>query len=218
MAEALLNVDDKIQLRAAKIIEKYGDPKNQELVDEINLYSNTLFHSPNEILKEYLISSQDHDIEDPVYEVVEPKVISEENKIESYETFDDLIFFVSQAIDNNEVYHIDLLLSYLPKLSVLLNKTNVAKLEPIFIRCFDLSMSFDWNSQIGNLEVEAAYYINDFAKILLKKYPSELENYKKYKTVKINKLKEFRDFNSQLKEIESQSIPDFVLNLLLNMA
>tara|TARA_R110002167_G_scaffold173582_1_gene372127 strand:- start:172 stop:3114 length:2943 start_codon:yes stop_codon:yes gene_type:complete len=213
VAEALLNVDEKIQLRAAKIIEKYGDPKNQELVDEINLYSNTLFHSPNEILKEYLISSQDHDIEDPVYEVVEPKVISEENKIESYETFDDLIFFVSQAIDNNEVYHIDLLLSYLPKLSVLLNKTNVAKLEPIFIRCFDLSMSFDWNSQIGNLEVEAAYYINDFAKILLKKYPSELENYKKYKTVKINKLKEFRDFNSQLKEIESQSIPDFIYQI-----
>ncbi|TMM55753.1 hypothetical protein FEE95_13915 [Maribacter algarum] len=214
-SEALINIDEKIQLRAAKIIEKYGNPKKVELLDEINLYADNLFYTSKEVLHEYL--TQQEEVEAYNYEVEESKVISEENKLSSYKTFDELIFFVSQALDNNEVYHIDLLLSYLPKLNVLLNKDNVGKLEPIFKRSFDLSMSFDWNSQIGNLESEAALYMNDFAEILMRKFPAELDSFRKAKDKKIKKLKEDRYYSSHykqnLKEIEKQPIPDYIYQI-----
>ncbi|VXB55064.1 DUF6493 family protein [Maribacter litoralis] len=215
-AEALINVDEKIQLRAAKIIEKYGNPKKQELLEEVSLYADNLFHSSKEVLKEYIISNEE--IEEESYEVEDAKLLSEENKLPTYGSLDDLIFFISQVIDNNEVYHIDLLLSYLPKLNVLLNKDNVAKLEPIFKRSLDLSMNFEgWNSQIGSLESEAAFYLNDFAEILMNKYPLELQSFKKTKDQKIKKLKKDRFYKSRykenLKEIEYQSIPDYIYQI-----
>ncbi len=215
-AEALINVDEKIQLRAAKIIEKHGDSKKQELLEEIGLYADSLFHTSKEVLKDYIVA--DTEIEDDVLEVEETKFLIDENKLPNYETLDDLIFFVSQAIDNNEVYHIDLLLSYLPKLNTLLNKDNVIKLEPIFKRSLDLSLSYDgWNSQIGSLESEAAYYLNDFAEILMKQYPIELQSFRKTKDQKIKKLKQDRYYNSHykenLKEIEHQTIPDHIYQI-----
>lgn len=215
-AEALINVDEKIQLRAAKIIEKQGDPKKQELLEEIGLYTDNLFHTSKEVLKDYIIA--DEEIEDYVHEVEEAKFLIDENKLPNYETLDDLIFFVSQVIDNNEVYHIDLLLSYLPKINILLNKDNVIKLEPIFKRSLDLSLSYDgWNSQIGSLESEAAYYLNDFAEILMKQYSVELQSFRKTKDQKIKKLKQDRYYNSHykenLKEIEHQTIPDYIYQI-----
>lgn len=213
--EALINVDEKIQLRAAKIIDKYGDSKRQELSDGINMYADSLFHSSKELLKEYLILSEDIEEDDSITEKVE--LITKENELAKYESVDDLIFFVSQAIDNNEVYHIDLLMNYLPKLNVLLNKDNVAKLEPIFKRAFDFSMNFDWNSQVGSLESEAAFYLNDFAEILISKYPLELKNYKEIKNQKIKKFKETSYFTSHyknnLKEIEHQQVPGYIYQI-----
>lgn len=213
--EALLNVDEKIQLRAAKIIQKHGDSKKQELLGEIGLYGGNLYHDSKEVLKEFIDTTTE--TEDFIHEVEETKFLIDQNKLPNYDSLDDLIFFVSQATDNNEIFHIDLLLSYLPKLNVLLNKDNVIKLEPIFKRSFDLSMSFEWNSQIGNLESEAAYYINDFAEILMKKYPAELANFRKTKDKKIKKFKEDRYFNSHyknnLKEIELQPIPDYIYQI-----
>lgn len=214
-SEALINSDEKIQLRAAKIIEKYGNSKKQELLDEINLYAETIFHSSKEILREYIIAPKE--VEEIRHEIEEIEILSEHNKIPAYKSLDDLIFFVSQSIDNNEVYHIDLLLSLLPKLSTLITKDNVAKLEPIFKRSFDLSMSYDLNSQIGNLEREACYYINDFAEILMKQYPEELINFRKTKNQKVNNLKQQRYFGeyfeNKLKQIELQHIPDYIYQI-----
>ncbi len=215
VAEALINIDEKIQLRAAKIIEKYGNTKKQELLDEVSLYNDSLFHASKETLKEYITSEE---TEEEIYEVEETKILSEENKLPVYETLDDLIFFVSQAIDNNEVYHIDLFMSCLPKLNVLLNKDNVTKLEPIFKRSLDLAISFDgWNTQIGNLELKTACYINDFAEILMEKYPAEFESFRKTKDQKIKKLKENRYYNSHYKRnliaIEKQPIADYIYQI-----
>lgn len=218
-AQALINVDEKIQLRAAKIIEKYGDSKNQELLDELSLYTDNLFYSSNQILKEYISSSDE--AEEIDYEVEEVKVLSQENKLPRLESLDDLIFFVSQSIDNNETYHLDLLLSYLPKLYVLLNKDNVARLEPVFKRSLDLSMTYELTGSIGYLELGLAHYINDIAAILIKKYPLELASFIKVKKLKIDKLKEDRYYSSRyqdnLKEIEVQAIPDYIYQVYRNL-
>ncbi|MEL7118364.1 MAG: DUF6493 family protein [Bacteroidota bacterium] len=210
-AEALINTDEKIQLRAAKIINKYGDPQEQELLEELSMYTDHIFHSSKELLKDYMVTTEE--IEEEVDELTPTKILAAENKLPTYESLDELIFFVSQSIDNNEVYHIDFLLSLLPQLNRLLNKENVSKLEPLFKRAMDLSTSFSWNSQIGGLEREAAHFINDYAVLLMEKYPVELASFKASRTQKIEKLKEERYtlfVQNFLKQIEDQPISDHI--------
>lgn len=196
--EALIMVDEKVQLRASKLIAKYGDVKNEELIEEINLYADSMFHSSKELLSDYLAPAVI--IEDAEEEIVSIDVLSDESKIPTYESIDDLIFFLSQAIDNNEVYHLDLVLNLTPKLNTLLNKDNVVKLEPIFKRSLDFSMRFDLTSQIGYLDREISYYINDFAEFLMKKYPKELSNFKKVKKEKLDKILADKYFRNHYKD------------------
>ena len=210
--EALLNLDENIQVRAAKLIANYANPANQEVVNEVSMYTDNLLHAAKELLQAYLTLPEV--VEETPFEVEDIKLLTEANQIPELETVDDLLFFISQVIDNNEVYHTDLLLSYLPKLNLLLHKENVTKLEPVFNRAFDLSMNLEGNSQIGHLEIEAASYINDFAEILIHKFPGALADYRKSKAQKIKKLKEnsyFADYyKTRLLPIEQRPIADYI--------
>ncbi|APZ45648.1 hypothetical protein BW723_04750 [Polaribacter reichenbachii] len=213
--EALLNVDDKIQLRASKIISKYGNIDSVELKDEVNLYQESLFYSSKKVLSVFIEGSEEDEL--AIEEELSTQILTESNRVEVYSTFDELLFFVSQVLDNNGVHHIDLFLSYAPRLNLLINSENVSKLEPIFKRALDLTFSFEnRNSQIGELEFKAAYYLNDFSEILMEKYANELQNFKNYKTNKIQKLKKenfFRHYKGNLKEIEYQSINNRVYHI-----
>lgn len=213
--ETLLNVDDNIQLRASKIINKYGNVDSVELKEEISLYQDSLFYSSKEILKPFIDNPQEEEFDEEVE--LDTNVLSDSNRVEVYTSFDELLFFVSQILDNNDVHHIDLFLSYAPKLNLLINAKNVSKLEPIFKRALDLTFSFEgWNSQIGHLEFEVAYYLNDFSEILMKKSPKQLENFNSYKKDKIKKLKAdnfFKRFRNNLKEIEHQSINNHIYHI-----
>lgn len=213
VTESFVNQDDKIQSRAAKIIAKYGDNKNEELLQLIDQYQETLFFEPKEILQIFMPQEvKEIEENEPLEKTI---FITDENLLEAYATLDELIFFVSQVLDNNEDYHIDLFLSYMPKLHLLLNQQNVSKLEPLFKRALDLSLNFEgWNSNIGGLEVEAAYYVNDYAMLQLERYPKALANYKKYRTTKIKKVNAndyFRKFlNQSLKKLELQPLDDHI--------
>lgn len=213
-SEALINLDEKIQLRAAKLINKYGSTEDEDLVSEINLHTSTLLHSSKKILAAY-VTEEKHE-EEPI-EHEKTILLSPDRKIPIYESLDDMIFFVSQAIDNNEVYHIDLLMNYLPKLNKLINADNVSNLEPIFKRSLDLTLSFDWASHIGQLESSAAHYLNDYAKLLIIKYPAELKNLLASKTKKINRISIEGYYSKQLmerlKDIEHQSVPDYIYRI-----
>lgn len=179
-AEALANADETLQHRAAKLIVSYGNSNDTELLEAVQLHTETLLHSSKALLKAYGATHQAPQAAH--YKVESVAILSKENQLPTYETVDDLIFFVSQAIDNNAVYHVDLLLSALPKLNARLQKEDVAKLEPIFKRAFKLSKQYELSNSIGYLEQEAAYCINDFAALLVQKYPSELKNVEKLVT------------------------------------
>lgn len=213
--EALLNVDDKIQLRASKIINKYGNINSIELKDEVNLYQDTLFYSSKETLKAFIEDSVDDVLEEQ--EEFNIKILSDSNRLEEFNSFDELLFFMSQVIDNNDVHHTDLFLTLAPRLNLLINKSNVSKLEPIFKRALDLTFTFDgWNSQIGQLEFEVAYYLNDFSEILMKRFPIELQNFNAYKKRKIKKVKEdnfFKRYRNNLKEIEHQGVNNHIYQI-----
>lgn len=208
-SEALLNSDEKIQVRAAKIIAKYGDVKDEELCDEIAIYADNLFYASKEIIHEY-IQTEYLNTETEEDEIIEVEVLSSDSKLPVYEGFDDIFFFVNQVLDNNEDYHIDLLFVYFPKLHQLLNEKNVSRLAPLLKRAFNFSISDDWSSQKGHLEFMIAYYINDCGKFLVKKYPAELADFWKYRD---KKLKEISNVKRYKAAFGSQSIPDYAYNV-----
>ncbi len=214
-SESLMNTDEKIQLRAAKIISKFGDTKNEELLSEISMYTDSLFFSSKEILQDYLLI--DEDIFEDEEQIEQELILQENTKLPTYKSFDDLVFFLSQAIDNNNVYDIDLLINYLPKLNRLINENNVEKLESIFKRCIDLSLSIEGSSRVGQLEIESACFINDFFEIVNEKFSSKFKNFKKLKSKKISNLIEHSYYKTHYKNIskpiEKQTVPDHVYRI-----
>ena len=216
--EAFLSLDEKLQNRAAKLIVKYVDI-SEDISQELAMYEANLLHSSKELLKEFLPKEeQEEDLDCPQENV---DLLSTENKIRRVETLDDLIFFVSQSIDNNQVYDIDLLLTYLPKLNALINEEQVSKLEAIFKRAFDLSISYEYSSSIGALELDVAFYLNDFASILAERYPDQLKDYKRYKSERIQELKANRFYNAHFKdrvgELEKLPVFKYVYNIHRNL-
>lgn len=209
-SEAFLNLDEKIQLRATKLIAKYGDKTDDDLKAQISEYTDSLYTSSKETLAGFLINETT--FEEDTYEIEASSVY--EVEIESYQTFDEILFFVNQSIDNNEVYHIDQLMTYVPLLNNLITKENVSKLEPLFKRCIDLILNRDWRSRIGLLELEAAKYLHDWSKDLLMIFPAELKTYNDYKHAKFNELLENpynRDFiKNAIKSLDKQGLPDYI--------
>jgi len=214
---ALINFDEQVQTRAAKVINRYGDPKNQVLIEQLTMYAGELLYASKQLLEEFIEENKEAN-EDAAFTPEKVLFLSEESRLSSYDSLDDLIFFVSQAIDNNQVYDVELLLSLLPKLNVLLSKDNVAKIEPILIRSFNLITNFNtWNSQIGMLEIEAAVYLNNYSEILMNRFPEALVDLKKLKEKKDREVNSesyfYANYLENLKEIESKPVPDYIYRI-----
>lgn len=215
-SEALLNTDEKIQVRAAKIIAKYGDTSNEELKNEIEMYADNLFHTAKEVLHEYDIETIEEAPEEGelqelgFIENAKVNVLSDATKLPVYTTFDDIFFFVNQVLDNNEPYHLDLLLVYLPKLNLLIDQHNVSRLTPLLKRALNLAVSYEWSHRYGHLETMASYLISDFGKILLRKYPAELADFWTYKD---KKLKDADNAKRYRTSFVNQTIQDHVYNI-----
>ncbi|MDF1697252.1 MAG: DUF6493 family protein [Saprospiraceae bacterium] len=213
--EALINTDEKIQVRAAKLIAKIILPVHTELLTELEMYANNLYHSSQEILSDHIAQKQ-ATIEEEV-SIVQMDFLDQENLLPAYTELDEMIYFVSQVIDNNEDYHIELLLSLLPKMDHILTEESVDKLEPIFKRSFERSLNFEWSNAYGQLEIETAYYINDYAEIVMKRFPEKLQKYRKIKKDKIEKF-DFDNYFGEhyrhaLTKIEAQHISDYIYHI-----
>lgn len=220
--EAFINQDEKIQLRAATIINSYGSNNDEVLIDAVNQYAGQLLFAPKELLQDF-ISINKVDIDetdtDEIYEEVQ--FISDENLLEKYETFDELIFLISQIIEDKEDYHLDFLLSYLPKLNLLINEENVLKLEPIFKRIWNV----DRHGRI-KLRGIGAYYLDDYMMLLMEKYPKLASNLYKYFDDIIKKANRFvtryenydEFVDKNLVELEMRPVRDYFFSIYRDLA
>jgi hypothetical protein len=169
--------DEALQSRAAKLVQKLGDKDDEALNALITSYSATLFSSTKEILKDFLQTTAQE--EQPVAVASEKShALTADTAIPSITSFDDLIFLCSQAFDNNETWHIDLLPSALLQWDAQMTGNNFAKLEPAFQRALKLYMG-DWRSGIGNLDVLLAHFFIDYCMALISRDPDNAAGLKK---------------------------------------
>ncbi|WP_207431523.1 DUF6493 family protein [Sabulibacter ruber] len=170
--QALVHADDALQTRAAKLVQKFGDPSLAELQQALTLYQDNLFSSARTLLQAFVpvsdISQEEtisHEIDLANYR------LSPENEIPKIETVEDLVFLSSQAFDNNEPYHIDLLPAALIQLQDQLKGEKLNALQPAFQRAYHLLLNLGQGGT-GYLDNLLATFFVDYARFLFKKYPA----------------------------------------------
>lgn len=177
--------DAKLQLRAAKLIAKSGEEAKEDLSEMLLAYEDAIYKDARDHLADFFPEETEpqidiEDVEEAALPVAPLAIIGPHNAIEPLSDFDDLVFFVSQVLDNNEDYHFDLFLSYLPKLHQQVNKENVHKLIPVLNRAVDVTARYsEWNT--SEIEDIAAFYLCDYAVVLARAYPSQLKSYTYYR-------------------------------------
>lgn len=170
--QAFIHHDDALQSRAAKIIHKYGNAADEALQQTILQYDETMYASAKHLLKDFMpaVTEVASSAPETILDYEEVSVINDANKIQPIECFDELIFLASQAFDNNQSFHFDLLPAALIQLSNEIKGENIAKLEPAFQRAYKLMM-MDWRNSLGFLDHMLANFFVDYGQYLVKKFP-----------------------------------------------
>lgn len=139
--------DGNIQSKAAKLIEKYGDPKSDQLKDELNIYTEVIMTDAKHILSNYLIKEEIAVQNEPLEESFE----EEKNEIKLPENMDDLIFLASRAFDNVDHNDLEILMASLVTFHKEIITGDLNQFGPAVQKALKVIFS-DWNSRMGWLE------------------------------------------------------------------
>ena len=169
--QALIHQDEQLQVRAAKLISKYGEASSLLLKETLANYYDALFSEAKNLLTEYSENKNPEFLDTDEGFVSDELVITE---ITTPETFDDFVFLASQAFDQNETYHFDLLPAAVLKFQGEMTAGNILKLAPAFQRAYK-TITGDWTSSRGYLDDMLAIFFIDYGQLLIKFYPKEAE-------------------------------------------
>ncbi len=175
---AFLQTDKSVQNRASKIIKKYGNPSDENLLSELSMYEGELMSEVKDILNDFFQNKNIEKNMEEEEEDFEPQIvrhISAENKIDLPENIDDFIFLVSQIFDGNASWHIDFLPAALLKFHDQIDIENALKLLPAVQRAQKIVFNFTINNRVGYLENLMAHFFLEYMDFLMKKFPESKE-------------------------------------------
>ncbi len=171
LATNALNLqDESTQVKTLKILKKHKLLDDTEIQNAIAFYSDILFHSAKEMLP---MLPDIKEIDEQAIPTLPPK-IDENNRMPSYESFDELLFFFSAVLMSEEVYVVDMFLTNLPKLHKQITKGNISKLEPIFNNafksCYPVNFAQTFKGRVSGI---LAYYLAKYGLTLYNRFPVE---------------------------------------------
>jgi len=195
VCQCFISKEEEVQTRAAKLIEKFGAADDEALRQEIGGFRESLLSTARSTLAPWLemklaiaqaaaVGPGTHadaaNAASGVETVVQPR---QWTPIPTPATLDDLVFLASQAFDNNEPWHLDVLAAALIEFAPRLKKEDLPLLEPAFQRALGLTRN-EFRSTNGQLDDLLAIFFIDFGNWLVRKFPESnqriLEIYKKF--------------------------------------
>lgn len=159
------NPDSELQTRAAKLIQRYSPGNNESLKLEIELFDTSILSSAKDIIKHLLPTQRSIDTAD-----LNEENITEDFSFESFPvitSFEDLIFHASQAFDNNDATHFDILIDGIIRFHHKMQGENIGKLEPALQRALKRVIG-DFTARIGFLDNMLATFFIEYCDILIK--------------------------------------------------
>lgn len=179
LCQCFIHTDETLQTKAAKMIAKYGDEKDTELRTEIETVSPSMLSPARQLLNGfYNTAPGNHENNKDEAEQSVLSEISLRAEILFPATIDDLFFLASQAFDNNELWHIDMLPAALIYFQPQLKAEHLQRFEPAFQRAFGL-IKGGYRSNNGYLDNLLANFFIDYGNWLIAAFPSACESIKK---------------------------------------
>lgn len=126
-----MNKDAGIQIKAAKIIAKYGDPDSENIKNELQHFVESLLSDTKVWLEKFLSSDGNNEVLEPV-EIEEPALWHVSQPVSPIQTVRDFIFFASQIFSRNEPNDFDLFSDALMRFDTEISEENLTQLEPAF--------------------------------------------------------------------------------------
>jgi len=167
---ALLHNDESIQVRAAKLITKYGDENSEVLKTEISIYQEGLLSSTKDLLSAYMEASEvEEEVEAFVPQEIAPRLIPS-NEIHFPENFDDLVYLMSQAVEGGMVYQKELAVAALIRYHLIISVEDADKLSPVFQRAYKIVKNGQHQGRIGYVDHMFAVFLCEYANILIEKF------------------------------------------------
>lgn len=176
LCAAFLSKDEDLQAKAAKLILQWADKNDAAFKEQLTQYSSSMLASTRNTLKD-LMEEGHTDIAVEEQEVTEQlPLIGTHNRIVT----EDLIFFASQAFENNATWHFDLLPAMLLAAQDTVTTDTLWQLEPAFQRAATVLKRPPGN--IGQLDITLAVFFLNYGKWMA-------DNDVAY-TVKLNEVKQ----------------------------
>ncbi|HEX5168683.1 MAG TPA: DUF6493 family protein [Cyclobacteriaceae bacterium] len=167
--QAFIHNDENIQNKASKLLLKCHDDSLRSVTEEITKYADSMLMTSKKILSDFLAVTPKQQ-EDNITDTSESnEAIGTGQEITS---LDELIFLASQAFDNNDPLHIDLLPAALVKLQDQITGSVLHKFEPALQRAYSFVMN-DWPSTMGYLDHLLATFFLDLTNLLIDRFPTE---------------------------------------------
>ena len=182
-----IHQDEAMQLRAAKLIVRYGDKNDEDITTELAMYANGLLYNAKALLADFVESKEEVDDNDVSATLQVTSKLADSNRIPEIKSYDDLVFLASQALDGNEPWHFDWLPASLLKFQPEMTTEQVEKLEPAFQRVYKMLYN-GGNARMGLLDNMMAHFLYEYVHILMKRFPKASSLYK-LKTDQIKKEK-----------------------------
>ena len=176
VCDVFLHRTANLQTRAAKIISKYGDAKNESLLDTLSPFQDNLMSEAKSFLESFLPKESivNEDLEVVSFgPVIIPK-LSLDKAIDLPENFDDLAFLANQALVGNESWQVELLPAAILKFQHQMSETNINKLKPAFQRAYKYVFGRVGNARIGDSERLLAHFLGEYIQVI-EQQPSKLE-------------------------------------------
>jgi hypothetical protein len=157
LVQALAQEDEVLQIKTIKLLVKHKQLTSTNILDEISIYLDGLYHTTKQLLPTLEQTTQDTD---EVIEIIPPQYIRDDNKITIPQTFEEIVFFFSQVFEGKNIYDFDLFVTLLPKLYLGINVENLSKLEPVFhnaLKCY-AHPSMHQNKEIIDMMAQGFLY------------------------------------------------------------
>ena|GEM_PF-109308 len=195
VTQVFINTDGQLQIRAAKIIDKYRAALDNSFRDLLVPYQTTLMSGVRSLLGD-LVKAEEGDLvtgkagrtgEDGLTGEMEGTgrggltgrtELRNGADAEEYPALppvgdiDDLVFLASQAFDNNESWHIDWLPAMLIEWDHVLTGDAIGRLEPALQRALKL-VKEEYGSNAGRLDHMLAIFFIDVCICLVRRSPAE---------------------------------------------
>lgn len=179
ITNTFISTDNATQTKAAELIVAYGDRASSVLSDAIIAVEGSLLAGPKSMLRPWLpeelhIEASLQDLETPA----DTSLLQQERSIALPESAEELIFLISQAMENKEHYHFEQIISGVLKLHTHITAAHISQMEPAFQRAFKL-LSSGITGNAGLLDDLLAVFLIEYGFVLEDTYPAEAEGFRK---------------------------------------